>query len=482
MLDFRPVFLVIGLLLTTLAPAMMLPAWLDAVDGDSNWTVFAAASAVTLFVGLATVLSSRTGGLRPNVRQAFLLTTLGWVAVAAFAALPFAFSDLEMSATDAFFEALSGITTTGSTVIVDLDKAPRGILLWRAILQWLGGIGIIIMAVAVLPALKIGGMQIFRVEGPEQAERVMPRAAQFISAITIIYIALTAGLALALWLAGMSGFDAVTHAMTTISTGGFSNWRGSVGHLDSVAIELIILVGMVLGGMPFLLFVQAFRGRLRVVLRDGQLRWYLAILAVAALVVTLWLWSGRGLSLGQSIRYGAFTVASVMTGTGFHTIDFTDWAGLPLTILFFLTFVGGCAGSTTAGLKVFRLQILLANARVQAARLLGPHAVLIPYYNRKPITDDVADSVTGFLLVYALTFAVLAMALAMLGLDFTTAISGAASAIANVGHGQGASIGPTGTFAGLPDAAKWLLAGGMLLGRLEMFMVLVLFVPSFWRP
>ncbi|MBW7849501.1 MAG: TrkH family potassium uptake protein [Rhodospirillales bacterium] len=482
MIDLRPVFLVIGLLLTTLAIAMMLPAWVDALYGDPDWKVFAASAAVSLFIGVALVLSNRAGSLEPSVRQVFLLTTVGWLAIAAFAALPFAFSNLELSFTDAFFEAMSGITTTGSTVITDFETVPRGILLWRAVLQWLGGIGTIIMAVAVLPVLKIGGMQMFRIEGLERSERVMPRAAQYTSVITIIYIGLTAALALALWQAGMGGFDAVTHAMTTISTGGFSNSADSIAHFRSAAIEGIVLVGMILGGMPFLLFVLAARGQVRPVLRDSQIHWYLAILLAATIAVWLWLWSNGEFAPLEALRHGAFMVVSMMTGTGFFTTDFSNWTGLPLTVLFFLTLIGGCAGSTSGGVKVFRIQILFANARVQTQRLLGPHAVLIPYYNRKAINDTVAESVMGFLLVYALTFAVLAMGLAMLGLDFMTAASGAASAIANVGPGLGQAIGPAGDYAAVPDAAKWLLAGGMLLGRLEMFLVLVLFAPTFWRP
>lgn len=280
----------------------------------------------------------------------------------------------------------------------------------------------------------------------------------------------------------MGGFDAVTHAMTTISTGGFSNSADSIAHFRSAAIEGIVLVGMILGGMPFLLFVLAARGQVRPVLRDSQIHWYLAILLAATIAVWLWLWSNGEFAPLEALRHGAFMVVSMMTGTGFFTTDFSNWTGLPLTVLFFLTLIGGCAGSTSGGVKVFRIQILFANARVQTQRLLGPHAVLIPYYNRKAINDTVAESVMGFLLVYALTFAVLAMGLAMLGLDFMTAASGAASAIANVGPGLGQAIGPAGDYAAVPDAAKWLLAGGMLLGRLEMFLVLVLFAPTFWRP
>lgn len=481
MLDLRPIFLVIGLLLTTLATAMVLPAAVDALAANPDWSVFAAAGAVTLFVGLATVMASRAGTIRLSVRQTFLLTALAWFAAASVSALPFYFSDLQLSLTDAFFEAMSGITTTGSTVMVDLDAAPPGILLWRAVLQWLGGIGVIIMAVAVLPVLHIGGMEMFRVESSGRTETMMPRAASLTSAISVLYVALTALLAGGLWLAGMSGFDALVHAMTTISTGGFSTSDASIGRFDSAGVEMVILLGMVASGMPFLVLLQVARGKVWLLGWESQLRWYFTILAVSAAAVALWMWIDLDAAPLRALRHGTFTVVSVMTGTGFFTGDFSAWYGLPVAVLFFLTLVGGCAGSTSGGIKVFRIHVLVANARVQAAKLLGPHAIHMPYYNRKPIDDAVSESVMGFLFVYVLALAVLAMALALLGLDFMTALSGAASALANVGPGLGGTIGAGGNYAGLPDIAKWLLAGGMLLGRLEMFVILVLFVPGFWR-
>lgn len=481
MVDIRPVLMVVGLLLVTLAVAMGMPAAVDLLIGHPDWMVFVASSAVTLFVGLALVLGSRS--VRPEIaiREVFLLTTVGWVAAAAFAALPFAFGALGLSFTDAFFEAMSGITTTGSSVLATPQDAPPGILLWRALLQWLGGMGVVVMALTVLPLLKIGGMQMFRVEAGETPERAMPRAARMTGVIALVYFVLTFLLALGLGFAGLNGFDSVTHAMTTISTGGFSNHEASIAHFGNPLAEVMVTMGMVVGGMPFLLFVPLLQGRLRRVLRDDQLRWYLSLLGLSSLAVGGWLWAVLGLDPLAALRHGAFTVVSFMTGCGFFTLDYTAWSGLPLAILFFLTFIGGCAGSTSAGIKVFRFQVLFANARVQTARLLRPHTVLIANYNGKPISDSVIDSVMGFLFVYVLTFAVLAMLLGMLGLDFMTAMSAAASAVSNVGPGLTAAIGPAGDYAALPAAAKWLLAAGMLMGRLEMFTLLVLFVPGFWR-
>jgi trk system potassium uptake protein len=481
MIDSRPVLQVVGVLLCLLAAAMVLPAGIDLRDNNAEWGVFAASGGLTLFIGLAMVLGSSSAAGEMTVRQTFLATALGWLLPGLFAALPLAFGPLHLSPADAVFEAISGLSATGSTVIHGLDGLPRGLLLWRALLNWLGGLGMIVMAVAVLPALAIGGMQMFRIELAGPTERATPRAARIGSTIAATYVGVTAVLATMLWLAGMTGFEAWAHAMSTIATGGFSTRDASIGHFDSVAIDVIITAGMVIGGMPFLLFFQLARGNLRSLARDQQVHWYLGLLALGTVGVSLWLAFSRGLPALEALRHGAFTVASVMTGTGLFTVEYGTWTGMPLAILFFLTFVGGCSGSTAAGIKVFRFQFLFSNAVVQIRRLLRPHSVLITTFNRRPIPDEVLESVMGFLFVYALSFAILSMALAFLGLDFITAVSASASAIANLGPGLGGEIGPGGTYAGLPDAAKWLLAGGMLFGRLEMFTVLVLFVPAFWK-
>ena len=481
MLDFRPVFLVVGILLTTLAVGMIIPAVVDAVAGHPEWQVFAMSAGVTMFVGVAMALTSRAGGTSFTVRQAFVMTTLSWVSITVFAALPFAFSELDMSFTDAFFEAMSGITTTGSTVITGLDSAPPGILLWRALLQWLGGIGIIVMAIAVMPMLRVGGMQLFRVEASEQSEKVMPRAAQIATAIGAIYLGLTVLWAGAYWWAGMDGFEAIVHSMTTIATGGFSTSDASLGHFASVSIDAIATVGMLVGGLPFLLYLRTAQGDFRVLFRDTQVRSFITIVAVVVVFSAAWLWLDNGFDPLQALRYAAFNVASVITGTGYSTANYGLWGSFAVPIFFFLMFIGGCAGSTTCGIKVFRFQVLYAAAHTQIHHLLQPHGVFIPYYNRRPIPDDVIISVLSFFFVFGLSFAVLAMGLGILGLDFLTAVSSAATAISNVGPGLGPVVGPAGNFQSLPDAAKWLLAAGMLLGRLELFTVIVLFTRSFWR-
>lgn len=481
MIDFRPIFLVLGLLLSTLAIVMLVPGLVDLVSGNPDWQIFAVSGGVTLFIGVSLALTSRTGSIKLDVRQAFVLTSLSWIVLTVFAALPFTFSQLDLSLTDAFFEAMSGITTTGATVIVNLDQLPPGLLLWRALLQWLGGIGIIVMALAVLPLLGVGGMQLFRMESSDQSEKAMPRAAQVAAAIGIIYFALTLIWAAALWLAGLSGFDAIAHAMTTIATGGFSTHDASIAHFNSATVDFIITLGMFVGSLPFLLYLSIVRGRPGAFFRDSQVQWFVSVLVLVVVLMAGWLWMQNGLDPLRAIQLSSFNVVSIMTGTGYATASFDTWGSFAFPVFFFIMFIGGCAGSTTCGIKVFRFQILYAAAKSQFENLAQPHGVFIPHYNRNPISDEVIKSVLSFFFVFGVTFAVLAVGLSLLGLDFLTSISGAASAIANVGPGLGPIIGPEGNYLSLPNAAKWLLSAGMLLGRLELFTVMVLFTRAFWR-
>lgn len=481
MIDFRPVLQIVGVILCLLAASMVLPALVDLAVGHWEWQVFVACAFVTAVAGLGLMLGTQSDFAGLDIRQTYLVTALGWIAPCLFAALPLMFGAAHLPAIDAIFEATSGLTTTGSTVITGLQSLPPGLLLWRAQLNWMGGIAIIVMTVTVVPILNIGGLQVFRQQGSTGGDRALQRSASVGATILGVYASLTAALAVALWLAGMPRFDALVHAFSTISTGGFGTTDASLGGFNSGIIDLIACVGMVLGGIPYLLFPQLARGRWRTVLHDQQVRWYLGLMAGGALVVVLWLMISRGFAPVAALHHGVFTVVSVMTGTGLFTIDYSDWIGLPGAVLFFLTFIGGCAGSATAGIKVFRLNLLFANARVQLHQLLRPHAVEIPTFNRKPLSDEILQSAMGFLFVYVLAFAVMCMLLGFLGLDFLTAISGAAAAISNLGPGLGDAIGPGSSFAGLPDAAKLLLAGGMLFGRLEMFVFLVLFLPNFWK-
>ena len=463
-----------------LAVAMCLPAVADAAANNPDWQVFLTAAVFTLFVGGTLALSSR-GAIRTiTPRQGFVLTTMLWIIIPAFAALPFAFADMDLSYTDAFFESMSGLTTTGSTVIRSLDVAPPGVLIWRALLQWLGGIGVIAMAIAILPLLRIGGMQLFRMESSDRSEKATPRTTQLVAYISFIYLGVSLICALAYWTAGMSGFDAVAHAMTTIATGGYSTYDGSIAHFRSATIEYIGVVFMLVGSLPFVLYLRALRGNTRSLLRDDQVRLFLLIVVVSIIAVAYYRHK-MGVEIDTALREASFNVVSIITGTGYATADYGAWGSFGLMIFFFLMFVGGCAGSTTCGVKIFRFQVLYATAVTQIRRLLEPHGVYLAYYNRKPIPEEVSASVMAFFFLYVLSYAVIAIALGLIGVDFLTAASGAATAISNVGPGLGPTIGPSGTFATLPDGAKWILSAGMLLGRLELFTVLVLLLPSFWR-
>ena len=481
MLDLRPIFYVIGVLLVILSVSMLIPVSVDAVLGNPDWKVFAISAAMTMFVGGTLFFTTHDDGYKFSTRQAFVLTTASWLAIVAFAALPFSLSELEMSYTDAFFEAMSGVTTTGSTVMTDLDTAPPGILLWRALLQWLGGIGIIVMAFAVLPMLRVGGMQLFRMESSDQGDKGFPRVAELASAIGGLYVSLTVFWAGLLYWAGMSAFDALCHAMTTIATGGFSTKDGSVGHFESGAIDGIITIGMLAGSMPFLLYLHMLRGQRAALIKDSQVQWFLAIAVGLVAMMTVWRMQSAGLPWMSALRETGFNVVSIMTGTGFATADYGQWGFFALGVFFFIMFIGGCAGSTTCGVKIFRLQVLYEIAKVQLNHMLRPHGVFIAYYNRRPLSDKVAESVLSFFFLFVLVFVVLALGFGAMGLDFITSISAAGTAVANVGPGLGDMVGPSGTFAELPDNAKWLMSAGMLIGRLEVFTVLVLFFPAFWR-
>jgi trk system potassium uptake protein TrkH len=475
--------MVIGIVLLIIAGAMLPSLVIDLSVGHPDWQVFLLSAGITAFFGGSLVLMTR--GASPttelSVRQGFLLTTFVWLTTTAFATLPFLFSSLELSAADSFFEAMSGITTTGSTVISGLDEAPHGILIWRAILQWLGGIGIIVMGIAILPMLSIGGMQLFRTESTDSSEKILPRAGQIATGIGVIYLAITLACASIYWLFGMDGFDAIAHAMTTVATGGYSTYDASLGHFDSAAIEWTAIVFMVSAGIPFALYVQATRGRTLAFWHDEQVRWFLGIIAAGSSLFLVWLVLTDTHVGHDAVRHALFTTITLLTGTGYASTDFGSWGTFAVGLAFFLMCVGGCSGSTTGGIKVFRFAVLYQVARVQVLRLLQPSGVFRPFYNEQPISDQTAISVLGFIFVFALGFAVLALLLSFLGLDYLTAMSAAVSAVANVGPGLGDHIGPSGHYASLPDSAKWLLSAGMLLGRLELFTVLVLFAPAFWR-
>ena len=460
---------------------MLIPFFVQFIYDEKNNTFLLSAS-VTAFIGTLLVLTNLEENKKLNLQQAFLLTTLSWLGIAIFGCLPFLLSNLNLSFVDAFFESMSGITTTGSTIITNLDDAPKSILIWRAILQWLGGIGVIVMAITILPLLNIGGMQLFRMESSDTAEKILPKTREITLIISIIYLALTFTCGISYWAVGMNIFDSIAHSMTTIATGGFSTYSGSIGHFQNPRIEIISIIFIVLGSMPFIAYLKFVKGDKKVFLKDTQIKGLVYILIISVLLMFFYLMlSNNDYSFAENLRISTFNVVSILSGTGYVTTDFSLWGKFPLVFFLFLMFVGGCAGSTTCGIKIFRFQILGHFIINQIKKLVYPHGVFSTKYNNEKISNTFIYSIMTFVFLYFFIFFILAALLSINGLDFITAISGSASAISNVGPGLGDVIGPNGNFSDLPNFSKLSLSLGMLLGRLELFAVLVLFFPSFWK-
>lgn len=481
MLDLRPVGYVIGLLTAVLGATMAVPLAVDFAAGDEHWRAFLQSAVLTSATGGLLALACANGvGERLTLQQTFLLASGVWIALPLFGALPFVFGATGARMVDAVFESVSGMTTTGATVFVGLEHLPRGLLLWRSMLQWFGGIGIIIVAMVFLPELRVGGMQIFRSEAFETGGKVLPRAAEIASRIGVIYLAFTVLNALAYAAAGMTGFDAINHALTTMSTGGFATSDASFAPYRG-AVEYLASAFMVLASLPFVRYVQIVAGTVRPFLHDSQVRAYLWTIAALTAALALYRVLANGDALSDAVREALFNVISIITGTGFASVDYQLWGAFPAVLFFFIGLIGGCAGSTTCSVKIFRYQLLAAAVRAQIRRIHSPSGLFAPHYEGRVVSDEVMSSVMAFLGVFVVTLGLTAVALSMTGLDFVTSISGAATAIANVGPGLGEIIGPAGNFSSLNDTAKWILSGAMLLGRLELLVVLVLFLPRFWR-
>ncbi|MEO0822105.1 MAG: TrkH family potassium uptake protein [Pseudomonadota bacterium] len=481
MRDLGPVVFVIGRLSALLGLAMLVPAGLDWLDGSANWTAFALSGLLSWLLGSCLTLATRQregSGLTP--RQAFLLTTLVWAALPLFGALPFILGAPGARMVDAYFEAMSGLTTTGATVFSGLDTADRGMLLWRGMLQWFGGVGIVVFAIVFLPALRIGGMQFFRSESFDLTGDILPRATEIAGSLAWIYAGLTVACMVAYSAAGLNGFDALVHAMTTVATGGMGNYDSGFANLPNAA-HYVAVVFMWLAALPFIRFIQLTNGHAGPLFRDQQIRTFFTILLIASTVMALHLVAEDHHEPLDAIREALFNATSVMTGTGYASDPYDRWGGLPVGILFILALIGGCTGSTACSAKVFRYEVLLAALAVQIRRIHSPHAVYLLRYQGRAVEPEVVSSIMGFFFVFFSALAVWAILLSLLGLDFITAVSASVAALCNLGPGLGPMVGPEGNFAGLPDAAKWLLSLGMLLGRLEFLSVLVLLSPMFWR-
>ena len=481
MLDFRPVLYIDGFLLLILAVAMGLPMAVDLASHQGEWPAFFFSSSFTAFFGLALIFGNRLAGWPVlTTRQAFLLTATSWLMVALFAAVPLHFCSLQLSITDGIFESVSGITTTGATVLTGLDHTPCAILLWRAILQWLGGAGIIVTALALLPVLRIGGMQLFRLENSDKLDSAQPRVSQLTWKLLGVYGLLTLILAVALGLAGMTPLEAVCHAMSAISTGGFSTSDQSLGHFGEAA-RWICVLGMILGSLTFGHYILLRRKGRWAMFQDSQIRWYLICAALFSLMVTFWNWAVGDMGVYEAFSHSTFNVVSILSTTGFHSTDYDAWGGFAQVTFFVLAFIGGCTGSAAGGVKVFRYEVLFAMTGVHIRRLLHPHGVFPIDFNRMQVTGPVLRSVLGFVMLYFICLATLGTLLTICGFDAISGLSGAASALGNVGPGLGRIIGPAGSYHDISDPAKWLIAAGMLLGRLELAPLLILSSRMFWR-
>ncbi len=485
---FRPVadayriLFVVGMLLLLLALFMLPPLLADLRARNPDWQVFAASALFTGFAGLMMLLVSRDAwSPRMRVREGFLLTVTSWLTVSLFAALPFMLIDSPLSPVDAWFEAVSGLTTTGSTVMSGLDSLPPGILLWRSLTQWIGGIGIVVMAMIMLPFLRIGGMQLFQTESSDTSDKLLPQARHFIGWMAAVYMLLTAACALVYRLLGMGNFDALNHALTTISTGGFSTHDASMGHFRNPAIHWAATVFMLASSLPLVLYVRLIREGQPDVFRDQQVIGFLRITAFFVLAIVWWRILVRHEPAMQAVTETAFNVAAVISTTGYALGDFTTWGTLAVTAFFALMFLGGCTGSTAGGMKVFRLQIMMLAIRAHLHRLSRPHRVVPLAWQGRTVSQEIVISVFAFVSALFATVLLIAVLVAATGVDFVTALSAAVTAVTNVGPGLGPIIGPAGNFATLPDVAKLLLGSGMLMGRLEFFTVLVVLSPDFWQ-
>lgn len=480
MIQFRPIVLTLGILLCVLAASMLLPGFVAGFDGTRDWPVFLASASFTLFAGgLMVAVGYGHPPTRLGLREGFVLTALSWIVVTAFAAVPF--TGLGLTYTDAYFEAMSGLTTTGSSVLAGLDKLPHGILLWRALLHGIGGLGIIVMAILIMPFLRIGGMQLFQMESSDRSEKVLPRAAELMTAITTVYGGLI-GLCLLVYVVlGMSWFDAICHSLATISTGGFSTHDASFGFFASPSLDVACTIFMALGAFPFVVLIKAWHGDMLALARDAQIRGFVMFLAIISVILALWLFTTRDIGLLTALRMSAFNVTSVVTTTGFASTDYSLWGPLAVGMFFLLTFVGGCTGSTAGAIKIYRLQMASMLTRGYLLNLISPHRVQSLVYNGRRVPDDVPFAVIAFLALYLATVGVVTVILTAMNLDFVTSLTSAATALGNVGPGLGEIVGPAGNFSTLPTAAKWVLSTTMLLGRLELFTILVLFRPEFWR-
>jgi trk system potassium uptake protein len=475
-----PTLLIVSVTMIAMGNLMLIPAAVAVIQGSRDAEPFLTSALVVLVPALITYALCRRA--RPTIlpRQAFLATTLVWLVAAAAGALPIALHE-HTSVTDAVFESMSGITTTGSTVLVGLDDMAAPILLWRSLLQWVGGLGFMLMAIAILPLVGVGGMRLFRTESSDWSDKTLPRTRDIAMQIAMLYVALSGLCALVYWALGMTPFDAVNHAMTTLATGGYSTSDSSLGKYDTSALLWSSTVFMLLASLPFVAFLRALHHGAGSLLANDQIRFFLGMVALVVLISSLVLTAQSDYDLGRAATLVAFNLVSIISTTGYASTDYTLWGPFFVAAAVFLMFTGGCSGSTSGSIKAFRLQIALQLLGNQIRKLVHPNGVFVAKHNGERIGTDITNALVAFIFAVGVTVIAVTMALAAMGLDLLTALSAAGTAITNVGPGVGDIIGPAGNFSTLPALAKWLLAGAMLLGRLELMTVVVLLSRAYWR-
>ena len=479
MSNYKTVFFTLGILQIILGISMAFPIIIQIIFDELD-SSFIGASLITIIFGTLFFLSNLDHDKKLSLQNAFLLTALSWLSIAVFSSLPFIFSNLNLSITDSFFESMSGITTTGSTIITDLNSSPKAILLWRALLQWLGGIGIIVMAITLMPIMNVGGMQLFKVSSGDASEKILPKTKEITLRLILIYLILTFLCSFFYNISGMKFFDSLTHSMTTIATGGFSNYNESIGYFNNIKIEIISMIFIILGSIPFIAYIKFLSGKKNIFYTDTQIKSFIKIIFYSILILFIYLTIFNKSFSDVSLRSISFNVISILTGTGYVTQNFDNWGSFPLIYFLILMFIGGCAGSTACGIKIFRVQILYLFLKNQLKKIIYPRGIFIIKYDNNNVNEKFMASIIAFIYLYIIIFFIITAMLSLSGLDFTTSISGAATSISNVGPGLGELIGPNGNFSQLPDFSKWILSFGMILGRLELFAILVLFLPSFW--
>jgi len=480
-MNFRSVLYIIGLLISTLGCMMLIPALFDLLNNNEEWSVFASTGIISFLMGITIVLAFKNRDIKIGSKETFLLSVLSWIFLAAISALPLYLSNLNLSYTDAFFEATSGITTTGSTILLNIEDASKGILIWRSILQWLGGVGIIVMAVAALPLLHMSGFQLFFSEQAEPSDKLKERVKNVATSIIIIYGIFTFICALLLNIVGMPLFDSICHAMTTIATGGYSTQNNSIGYYDSLPIEIVIILGMIMASLPFILFVKMYNNDIKSIFLDKQVKGFFLLLLLSIFIIAIWLNTKLNMSFIEAIRVSTFNVISIITGTGYSTEDFSKWGGFAIGLLFIFMLIGGCTGSTTGGIKIFRIQILFKVIAQQIQKIIRPHQIVKITYSKALIDDKTTLSILALIFLFIVSVFIIAALLYFMGLDLLTSFSAAATSIAVVGPGLSHEIGPSGNFSLLPNQAKWVLSAAMIIGRLEFLAVLILIMPSFWK-